>query len=231
MSKKIIFVSVLALGLILGGAELYFYESQTVKVLSLEKAGTVSIDFINKALEQNNVTASLQSVTEESGVYKIHFSIENPEYGLQEYDTFLSKDGKYLFPQPPIDLEAEKAKEAQNQQPAAEQQPEATSGDQSEIAAEDASLADLAQCLTESGAKFYGASWCGHCQNQKAMFKTAVGLLPYVECAAADGSQTAVCTENNITGYPTWVFGDGTRQSGEIPLATLAEKTGCPLSQ
>ena len=29
---------------------------------------------------------------------------------------------------------------------------------------------NLAQCLTDKGAKFYGAFWCSHCQEQKAEF-------------------------------------------------------------
>ncbi len=40
----------------------------------------------------------------------------------------------------------------------------------------------LAQCITDSGAKFYGADWCSHCQEQKLMFGNAVKKLPYVEC-------------------------------------------------
>jgi hypothetical protein len=28
----------------------------------------------------------------------------------------------------------------------------------------------FAQCLKDKDAKFYGAFWCPHCQNQKAMF-------------------------------------------------------------
>jgi thiol-disulfide isomerase/thioredoxin len=38
----------------------------------------------------------------------------------------------------------------------------------------------LASCLKEKGAVFYGAFWCPHCQNQKAMFGKSAKLLPYV---------------------------------------------------
>jgi len=31
----------------------------------------------------------------------------------------------------------------------------------------------LAQCIADSGAKFYGAFWCPHCQNQKQAFGSA----------------------------------------------------------
>jgi len=88
----------------------------------------------------------------------------------------------------------------------------------------------LAQCLTESGTKFYGAFWCPHCQAQKAMFGKSAKLLPYVECSQPDGKgQLQVCIDEKIEGYPTWVFADGTRSSGEQTFAQLAEKTNCEI--
>src|SRR6187551_598835 len=91
-------------------------------------------------------------------------------------------------------------------------------------------LDQFATCLKDSGAKFYGAFWCPHCQNQKAMFGKSQKLLPYVECSTPDSSgQTQICIDNKISGYPTWEFSNGERLSGEIPLTTLAEKTSCTL--
>ncbi len=88
----------------------------------------------------------------------------------------------------------------------------------------------LAQCLTDKGAKFYGAFWCPHCQREKAMFGNSARLLPYVECSTADGQgQLPVCNEKNIDGYPTWIFADGSRMSGEIAPKDLAAKAGCTL--
>lgn len=93
-------------------------------------------------------------------------------------------------------------------------------------------LDEFAQCLKDKGAVFYGAFWCPHCQNQKAMFGTSQKLLPYIECSTPDGkSQLAVCQEKKITGYPTWEFVDGSKESGEVSLEKLAEKTSCPLPQ
>jgi len=90
----------------------------------------------------------------------------------------------------------------------------------------------FAQCLKDKGALFYGAFWCPHCQTQKKMFGSSVKLLPYVECSTADGSnQTKECTDKGLTSYPTWVFADGSRLTGEIPLEQLAEKTSCILPQ
>lgn len=90
---------------------------------------------------------------------------------------------------------------------------------------------DFAQCLTESGAKMYGAYWCSHCKDQKAMFEDSWEYVNYVECSLPGGNgQTEVCQQEGITGYPTWEFADGSRVSGAIPFEKLSYFTGCELS-
>lgn len=86
----------------------------------------------------------------------------------------------------------------------------------------------LAQCLTDNGAKMFGAWWCSHCQSQKRLFGTSFSKINYVECSLPDGkTQTEACREAGITGYPTWELGDGSRLEGEVSLETLAQKTNC----
>ncbi len=93
-------------------------------------------------------------------------------------------------------------------------------------------LDEFASCLEQKGAKFYGAFWCPHCQAQKTMFGRSARLLPYVECSQPSGSgQLQVCIDKKIESYPTWEFADGSRLTGEVSLATLAEKTQCTLPQ
>ena len=88
----------------------------------------------------------------------------------------------------------------------------------------------FAKCIANTSTTFYGAFWCPHCEEQKQLFGSSKGYLPYVECSTPDGQgQLPVCTNANITGYPTWVLPDGTRLSGAQSLATLAQKTGCAL--
>lgn len=88
----------------------------------------------------------------------------------------------------------------------------------------------FAQCLKNSGALFYGAFWCPHCQAQKAAFGKSEKLLPYVECSQPNGQgQLQVCTDAQIESYPTWVFSDGTRLDGEQSFEALAQKTSCAL--
>lgn len=86
----------------------------------------------------------------------------------------------------------------------------------------------FAQCITDSGALFYGAYWCPHCQDQKTLFGKAAKYLPYVECSNSDRSQKAVCTQAGINAYPTWVFADGT-QANMVTKLELSRRTGCPL--
>ena len=88
---------------------------------------------------------------------------------------------------------------------------------------------DFAQCLTQKKLKFFGAFWCPHCQAQKAAFGGGAQFLPYIECSNPDRSQNTTCSDAKIESYPTWEFTDGSRLTGEIPLAQLAEKTGCTL--
>ena len=90
----------------------------------------------------------------------------------------------------------------------------------------------LAQCLKDKGVTFYGAFWCPHCQKQKRLFGRSADLLPYVECSTPDGKgQLQGCIDKGITNYPTWDFPDGSRVTGEVSLADLAQKSGCMLPE
>lgn len=90
----------------------------------------------------------------------------------------------------------------------------------------------FAQCVKDSGATFYGAFWCPHCQAQKALFGRSASLLPYFECSTADGQgQIQACTDKGVTNYPTWHFSNGEVLTGKVELSVLAEKTGCVLPQ
>lgn len=95
-----------------------------------------------------------------------------------------------------------------------------------------ARLDEFATCLKDKGAVFYGAFWCPHCQNQKKMFGSSEKNLAYVECSTPDGqAQLQICQDKHIESYPTWEFPDGSRETGEVALEKLSEKTGCQLPQ
>ncbi len=86
----------------------------------------------------------------------------------------------------------------------------------------------LARHLTATGAKFYGAYWCPHCADQKALFGSAASLLPYIECdQRSPVAQTAVCLERQIRAFPTWEIA-GQRIEGVLSLENLARLSGYP---
>jgi uncharacterized membrane protein len=93
---------------------------------------------------------------------------------------------------------------------------------------EDPYLRGLAERLDDSGAIFYGASWCPHCQEQKAMFGASADRLPYVECSPGGQRAPAArsCTSAGVQTYPTWVFPDGSRVAAVLSLSELSARVG-----
>lgn len=88
----------------------------------------------------------------------------------------------------------------------------------------------FAQCLTDSNATFYGTYWCPHCSDQKAEFGKSMKYVNYVECSLPNqAGQAQVCQDAGITGYPTWIFDDGTRMPGKLSFEQLSTLSGCPL--
>ena len=98
-------------------------------------------------------------------------------------------------------------------------------------AVEDPALRALAVHLAESGVKMYGAEWCPHCQDQKAMFGAAARRLPYIECSMGrqTSAQTAECRSAGIKTYPTWEI-KGQRYEEVLSPLRLAEMTGFDLA-
>jgi len=95
-----------------------------------------------------------------------------------------------------------------------------------------ASVVDFAKCLTEKGAKFYGATWCGHCANQKELFGDAMQYVNYVECWDSENNTVvAACVDAKIEAFPTWDFSGGERQLGELTLENLSALSGCELKK
>lgn len=84
----------------------------------------------------------------------------------------------------------------------------------------------LAEHLTARDATMYGAYWCPHCSDQKAMFGDAVEDIQYIECdPEGENAQPQLCREKNIQGFPTWEI-DGEFYPGTRSLEELAELSG-----
>jgi hypothetical protein len=90
----------------------------------------------------------------------------------------------------------------------------------------------LAEHLTTIGAKFYGASWCEHCKQQKKYFGESAERLPYVECTPGGqgGPLSSQCRDNFISTYPTWIIKER-RVEGVLSLTDLAELSGFQIPQ
>jgi uncharacterized membrane protein/glutaredoxin len=96
---------------------------------------------------------------------------------------------------------------------------------------EDPWILALAEHLSQK-AKFYGASWCPHCETQKKMFGPSAHRLPYVECSPGGryGPQATICQTAGIRSYPTWII-DGRRVEGMISPQELARHSNFSFSQ
>ncbi len=90
------------------------------------------------------------------------------------------------------------------------------------------SLLELAACIRDRGAVYYGAYWCPVCAKQNALFGEFVSLLPYHECYDADTREKRSSCRH-VDSFPTWEFADGTVRTGLQPLERLAALTDCPL--
>ena len=103
-----------------------------------------------------------------------------------------------------------------------------TSGPVVPVDGEDPYLAGLAAALSDSGARFYGASWCPHCNEQKAIFGLSADRLPYVECSPGgrQAPPSRTCTAAGVRSYPTWVFPDGERIVSVLTPGELADRIG-----
>jgi len=95
-------------------------------------------------------------------------------------------------------------------------------------AAADMDVRSFAECVANSGAKYYGAHWCPYCRKQNAMFGQNFKYVPYVECSPK-GSKQQLDRCSHISGYPTWVFAGGKRRSSVLSFSELEKYTGCRL--
>lgn len=209
MNNKTIPIVIIAVGLLIAGVIIYTNYTKSPaeeaaeeeEVISLEEAGERVISFIDENILQGQTPISLIETLEEDGLYVVRFKVEE-----EEVEWRITKSGELIFPQV-IDL---REVEAGPEQPS--------------------SLETLAKCLTEKGMKFYGASWCSWCKQQKELFAEAVQYLPYVECVDEGNDELiAECQEAGVSSFPTWKLPNGELISGFKTLEELSELSGCSI--
>lgn len=102
--KNLTSLAIIVSGLIIVGAVIYIKPfcpaGKEEAFLTSEQAGEKAVKYINDNFLQGAAVASLVSTSEENGVYKFKFKIEQ-----NEYDSYVTRDGKFLFVEA-IDLEA-----------------------------------------------------------------------------------------------------------------------------
>ena len=97
--KNLITAVIVIAGVLAVGAFLYLRQGQnqtssSKELLSSQQAAEKAINYINKNVLSQGLSASLVNVIDEGQVYKIYLKI-----GENEYQSYISKDGKYLFPE------------------------------------------------------------------------------------------------------------------------------------
>ena len=178
--------------------------------LSPQIAGERTINFVNQHIEEG-MTASLVSVSDEGVVYRIHLKIQGGETA-GEYDSYMTKNGKFLFPSG-YNLE-----EQTEETPIETETPVYTN------------LDSFAQCLTDKGMKFYGSEYCGWCTKQKEVFSDAFSRVVYIECIDPETDQwLEECQTAGIESTPTWILPDGQKSPGYKTLEQLSELSQCSL--
>jgi glutaredoxin len=94
ITKFLIPIAIVIAAVIIVGGLYYSNKEEVPGALSFEEAAQKAIDYINSVALQGQATASLLEIIKESGLYKIRLQIED-----QEYESYVTKDGKLLFPQ------------------------------------------------------------------------------------------------------------------------------------
>ena len=157
--------------------------------ISSQQAAERAIGYINSNILAGGGTASLVGVTEANGVFKVSIKI-----GEQGYDSYVSKDGKLLFP------------EGYEMDKKAEENTAATTSVGNFL------TSDSEVCM-ENGKPiiyFFGSTGCPHCQWEhpilEKVLKNFEGLVSFHNNMDSQ-NDSAVFSKYSDGGIPTLVFG------------------------
>ncbi len=206
MNKYLILAAIVVSGVLIAGT-FVFINYWPMGTLSAQEAADKAIAFVNKNIEEGAAASSVQ-VAEKGPFYQTSLKINETQY-----ESYITKDGKLLFPSG-INLE----------EPVQEETAQATDTESTSAASE-----SFAKCLTEKGMKFYGSKKCGWCAKEKTLLGASLQYVNYIECVGDDDQWTKACQDAKITSVPTWQLPDGKMESGFKTLEQLAEVSGCSL--
>ncbi|MEX2357888.1 MAG: peptidylprolyl isomerase [Pirellulaceae bacterium] len=89
---------------------------------------------------------------------------------------------------------------------------------------ENVDMIALAKAIAATGAKYYGAAWCGTCTAQKQLFGDGGKYLPFIDVTNPDRTLNQIGEDNNIQQFPTWVFPDEERHVGLLSIEALVDR-------
>ena len=213
-NKLLIPISIIAAGIIIALAFVSIDQKKELsgEELSADLAAEQTIKYINENLLAPGTAAFLINVSDEGSVYKIRLEIKEGEVVLGEFDSYISKDGEFLFPDgynmkegPTQDFEAE-----------APTQPETPSLPQEE-------LQKFVECLAGANFLIYGNKDCPACASLAAQFGGYDIVDPiFIECT----EKPDLCQEKEIRYVPTIFIGDQ-EYVGARSFEDFAQETGC----
>jgi len=198
-------IAILVLGLVsvgLAGGLLYFNlgPMMSQKKISSEKAGEMALAYINENILAGVAEATLGSAAvEENGLYKVGISI-----GGEEFFSYVTKDGKFLFPQG-FDLTKEETATTTPSDNTGNENGEKLAGNFSETGEE--------VCLDDGLpiVYFFGANWCPHCNWEHPIVKEIAekfaGQISFHDNMGTENDQDIFLKYNASGGIPTLVLG------------------------
>ncbi|XOB41422.1 MAG: hypothetical protein ACKKMW_01685 [Candidatus Nealsonbacteria bacterium] len=92
-NSKDILIFLVPIAIVLGAAALLYFGQDSIFQNSSDKVADKALAYINENILPEGITASLIDITEEDGVYKLRLDVKGTEY-----QSYVSKSGKYLFP-------------------------------------------------------------------------------------------------------------------------------------
>jgi len=126
--------------------------------LSGSEAAKIAVNYINEKLLQGQAQAVLTGkVVSESGLYKINVKVDS-----EEFPSYVSKDGKLLFPQV-IKIEAVSSTNANNN-PSTSTQSNNPTGEKTTVGNFVVSADEICQENGKPIVYFFGSNTCPHCR-------------------------------------------------------------------
>jgi len=199
IKKNLIPVAIVIAGLLVAGV-IYINQAKDKAgkeipgPLTSQQAAEKAINYINKNLLPEGMDASLESVAEENGIYKFRLKVGN-----QEYDSYVTKDGRLLFTEQGIDLDKE-----QNNPEETVKQRGSTIGNFS------VSQDEVCKENEKPIVYFFGSNSCPHCLWEHPIFEKVAnnfeGYISFHNNMDSD-KDTEVLMKYSTGGIPTLVLG------------------------